>query len=65
VQGSLLTWEGGDSGEDLVGLEAGLEANGTCTGEQEVQDGGFDAEIGKGMDIGYFLPFTSSLTEIV
>jgi hypothetical protein len=24
-------------GEDLVGLEAGLEAKRTCTGEQEVQ----------------------------
>jgi hypothetical protein len=29
--------EGGGSGEDLVGLEAGLEPNRTCAGEQEVQ----------------------------
>jgi hypothetical protein len=27
----------GGSGEDLVGLKAGLEANRICTGEQEVQ----------------------------
>jgi hypothetical protein len=32
-----LHGEGGDSGEDLVHLEAGLEANRTCTGEQGVQ----------------------------
>jgi hypothetical protein len=32
-----LHGEGGGSGEDLVGLEADLEANRTCTGEQEVQ----------------------------
>jgi hypothetical protein len=37
VQGSLLTWERGGSGEDLVVLEAGLEANRTCAGEQELQ----------------------------
>jgi hypothetical protein len=37
VQGSFLTWEGGDSGEYLVVVDAGLEANRTCTGEQEVQ----------------------------
>jgi hypothetical protein len=33
----LLTCEGGGLGEDLVHLEAGLEANRTCAGEQEVQ----------------------------
>jgi hypothetical protein len=27
--------------------------------------GVFGVEIGKGLDIGYFLPFTSTLTEIV
>jgi hypothetical protein len=48
----------------LVHLEAGLEANRTFAGEQEVH-GGFDAEIGNGLGIGYFLPFTSTLTEIV
>jgi hypothetical protein len=32
-----LHGEGGGSGEDLVDLEAGLEANRTCTWEQEVQ----------------------------
>jgi hypothetical protein len=28
---------GGGSEEDLAGFETGLEANRTCTGEQEVQ----------------------------
>jgi hypothetical protein len=32
-----LCGEGGHLGEDLVHFEAGLEANRTCTGEQEVQ----------------------------
>jgi hypothetical protein len=48
----------------LVGLEAGLEANRTYTREQECR-GRVCAEIGKGLSIGYFLPFTSMLTEIV
>jgi hypothetical protein len=64
VQGSLLTWEGGDSREDLVDLETGLEANRTARGTGSTE-GGFGAEIGKGLDIGYFLPCTSALTEIV
>jgi hypothetical protein len=37
VQEVCLCREGGGLGEDLVVLEAGLEANRTCTGEQEVQ----------------------------
>jgi hypothetical protein len=37
AQEVCLHREGGGSGEDLVHLEAGLEANRTCTGEQEVQ----------------------------
>jgi hypothetical protein len=32
-----LHGEGGGLGKDLVGLEAGLEANTTCAGEQKVQ----------------------------
>jgi hypothetical protein len=28
-------------------------------------EGGFGAEIGKGLGVGYFLPFTSALIEIV
>jgi hypothetical protein len=28
-------------------------------------EGGFGVEIGKGLGLGYFLPFTSTLTEIV
>jgi hypothetical protein len=32
-----LHGEGGGSGDNLVGLEAGLEANRTCAGEQELQ----------------------------
>jgi hypothetical protein len=48
----------------LVHLEAGLEANRTCAGEQEVQSEGL-VEIGIGLGIGYFLPVTSMLTEIV
>jgi hypothetical protein len=31
----------------------------------ESTEGGFDAELGKGLDIGKFLLFTSMLTEIV
>jgi hypothetical protein len=37
AQEVCLHGEGGGLGEDLVGLEAGLEANRTCAGEQEVQ----------------------------
>jgi hypothetical protein len=37
VQEVYLHGEGGGLGEDLVHLEAGLEANRTCAGEQEVQ----------------------------
>jgi hypothetical protein len=35
-----LHGEEGCLAEDLIGLEAGLEANRTCTGEQEVQRAG-------------------------
>jgi hypothetical protein len=49
----------------LVYLEAGLEANRTWAGEQEIQREGFGVEIGKGLCIRKFLPFTSMLTEIV
>jgi hypothetical protein len=31
----------------------------------ESEEEWFDAEVGKGLDIGKFLPFTSKLTEIV
>jgi hypothetical protein len=37
VQEVCLHGEGGGSGEDLVCLEAGLEDNRTCAGEQELQ----------------------------
>jgi hypothetical protein len=37
VQEVCLHGEEGGSEEDLVDLEAGLEANRTCTGEQELQ----------------------------
>jgi hypothetical protein len=35
-----LHGKGGGLGEDLVGLEDGLEANRTCAGEQELQRDG-------------------------
>jgi hypothetical protein len=51
------------SGEDSVGLEAGLEANRICAGEQEVQREGWCRDWKR---IGHRLfPFTSMLTEIV
>jgi hypothetical protein len=34
---SAYMGEGGGLGEDLIRLEAGLKANRTCAGEQEVQ----------------------------
>jgi hypothetical protein len=37
VQEVCLHGEEGGLGEDLVHLEAGLEANRTCAGEEEVQ----------------------------
>jgi hypothetical protein len=37
VQEVCLRGEGGGLGEDLVHLEAGLEANRTCSREQEIQ----------------------------
>jgi hypothetical protein len=37
-----LRGEGGGSREVLVGLEADLKANRTCTGEQEVQKEGLE-----------------------
>jgi hypothetical protein len=50
-------------GEESADLETGLQADRICTGEQSTE-GGFDEEIGKGLDIGKFLPFSSTLTEI-
>jgi hypothetical protein len=56
---------GGGSEEDLAGFETSLEANRTCAGGTGSTEGGFGAEVGKGLDIEKFLPFTSVLTEIV
>jgi hypothetical protein len=64
VQEVCLHGERGGLGEELVDLETGLQANRFCAGEQKVE-GGFDAGIEKGLDVGKFLPFTSTLTEIV
>jgi hypothetical protein len=47
-------------GLGLFGLEAQNLHRGT--GSTQV---GFGAEIGKGLDVGKFLPFTSTLTKIV
>jgi hypothetical protein len=33
--------------------------------ETESIEGGFGADIGKGLDVGKFLPFTSMLTDII
>jgi hypothetical protein len=52
-------------GEELIDLETGLQAIRICLcREMESTEGGFNTEIGKGLDVGKFLPFTSMLTEI-
>jgi hypothetical protein len=56
---------GGGLEEDLAGFETGLEANRTCARGTGSIEGGFGAKIGKGLDVWYFLPLTSALTEII
>jgi hypothetical protein len=45
----------------LADLETDLQADRICTQSTEV---GFDAEVGKGLDVGKSLPFTSMVTDI-
>jgi hypothetical protein len=61
---SLLLRGRGGSEEDLVHLEAGLEANRTCT-ENRKYRGRVWCGDRKRIGHRYFLPVTSMLTEIV
>jgi hypothetical protein len=48
----------------LVDLETGLQANRICAGKQKVQREGLMQRSGKGLDVGKFLSFISTLTEM-